>query len=312
MKRWGKIAQRTVPHDLQPDDLRIELIDLGNAFRTYQQRPEPDLALLASLHERKAKAFVLWADVTGDISLRREAERADRAAQTTRAMHHLRAGVPVGDATASAQPLRVERLLSAQQALHTRAVLDYVQAHAPRPGAAVRLAVLMLTLRSARGGDGNVTSQDLTSWLQDDTEQVLERLLEAGWLRLPGTIAQALASSCRGRTTRSTAHCRPSWTRWTRRTRSCATATGVAEAPRDPPALLPRRPVRQLQAVPRRSPPHIALCLVDALEAPLENSEPYGQDDGIIRTVARGRATIVILIGTETPTITVLSIAYAG
>ncbi|MGW9029009.1 hypothetical protein ACWGQ5_33735 [Streptomyces sp. NPDC055722] len=56
----------------------------------------------------------------------------------------------------------------------------------------------------------------------------------------------------------------------------------------------------------------IAACLVDALQDPLGASEPYGEDDGIVRTVARGRAAVVILIGEQTGTIMVLAIAYAG
>lgn len=56
----------------------------------------------------------------------------------------------------------------------------------------------------------------------------------------------------------------------------------------------------------------LAVCLVDAQQDPLEVSEPYGEDDGIIRTVARGHVTAVILIGEATSTITVLAIAYAG
>ncbi|MEU9744659.1 hypothetical protein [Streptomyces niveus] len=56
----------------------------------------------------------------------------------------------------------------------------------------------------------------------------------------------------------------------------------------------------------------IAVCLVDAVHDPLAASEPYGEDDGIVRTVARGRAAIVILINEQTNTITVLAIAYAG
>lgn len=56
----------------------------------------------------------------------------------------------------------------------------------------------------------------------------------------------------------------------------------------------------------------VAVALADALAAPLAHSEPYGDDDGIVRTVARGRATVVILIGEPTSTITVLAIAYAG
>ncbi|MFB8041911.1 hypothetical protein ACFC8F_11520 [Streptomyces hydrogenans] len=56
----------------------------------------------------------------------------------------------------------------------------------------------------------------------------------------------------------------------------------------------------------------LAVSLVDAQRHPLEVSEPYGEDDGIIRTVARGRVTAVILIGAPTSTITVLAIAYTG
>jgi hypothetical protein len=192
-KRWGKIAQRIVPHDLEPDVLRLELIELGDAFRTYQQRPEPELALLAELHERKARAFALWADVSGDGSLRDEAQRAEKAAQTTREMHENRGGQSAGDTVGTDGPV-VERLLTRNQAMHARTVLDHVAAHAPHPEAEVRLAVLMLTLRAARAGTGNVIGQDLTGWLQGDAEQVLQRLVAADWLRLPGTVAEVLAS----------------------------------------------------------------------------------------------------------------------
>jgi hypothetical protein len=191
-KRWGKIAQRTVPYDLQPDVLRLELIELGDAFRAYQRRAEPDLALLAQLHERKARAFALWANVTGDGSLRHEAKRAEIAAQTTLDMHANRGG-PVGD-TVSRDELVVERLLTRSQAAHARTVLDYAQTHAPHPDAEVRLAVLLLTLRAARAGTGNITGQDLTGWLPGDAEQVLERLIAADWLHLPGTVTETLAS----------------------------------------------------------------------------------------------------------------------
>jgi hypothetical protein len=192
-KRWGKIAQRTVPHDLAPDVLRVELIELGDAFRAYQQRTEPDLVLLAELHERKARAFRLWADVSGDGSLRHEAHRAEKAAQTTREMHANRGGGPAGD-TASGDGPVPERLLTRNQAVHARTVLAYAAAHAPHPEPEVRLAVFMLTLRAAHAGTGNVTGQDLTGWLQGDAERVLQQLVAADWLRLPGTVAEVLAS----------------------------------------------------------------------------------------------------------------------
>lgn len=66
---------------------------------------------------------------------------------------------------------------------------------------------------------------------------------------------------------------------------------------------------KQLPELARRD---LALALVDAQEDPLVNSEPYGQDDGIIRTVAQGHITAVLLLGHDTRTITVLTIAYAG
>ncbi|WP_030659430.1 hypothetical protein [Streptomyces rimosus] len=181
-KRWGKIAQRLVPYNLEPEVLRVELIELGDAFRAYQQRPEPDLTLLAELHDRKARAFSLWADISGDPSLHHEAQRAEQAAQTTRDMHANRGG-----------PM-TEQLLTRTQAASARTVLDYAAAHAPHPQAEVRLAVLMLALRAARDGTGNVTGQDLTGWLHNDAERVLQQLVDADWLRLPGTIADVMAS----------------------------------------------------------------------------------------------------------------------
>ncbi len=189
--RWGKIAQRIVPDDLQPEVLRLELTELGDAFRAYQRRPEPDLAVLAELHDRKARAFALWADVTEDASLREEAVRAEAAARSTREMNANRLGIEVD----GGGPV-VERLLTRGQGAHARGVLEYVRVHAPLPGAGARLAVLMLTLRAARAGTGNVTGQDLGGWLQGDAERVLQELVDVGWLRLPEgvDVADALDS----------------------------------------------------------------------------------------------------------------------
>ncbi|MFI1203565.1 hypothetical protein ACH4VR_29735 [Streptomyces sp. NPDC020883] len=185
--RQGTIAQRVVPPDLQPVSLRDELIDLGDAFRAYQSS-EPDLALLAGLHDRKARAFTTWAEVTGDGSLRAEARRAEQAAASARLQHEQRTGQGAEGA--------VERVLtSPTQWEHARAVLAYVQDHAPVPGPEGRLLALMLTLRTARSGSGNVTGQDLAGWPLGDTEGVLREVVDTGWLRLPGTVADLLASS---------------------------------------------------------------------------------------------------------------------
>ncbi|WP_033820983.1 hypothetical protein [Kitasatospora sp. MBT63] len=193
VRRSGKIAQRIVPYDLEPEVLRIELIELGDAFRAHQKLPEPDLTLLAELQERKARAFDLWADLTGDTNLRQEAQRTRQAAQTSREMQGNRTGYVAGGPDGVSEVV-VERLLTRQQAVCARIVLDHVAAHAPHHDAPVHLAVLMLTLRTARTGTGNVTGQDFTGWLQDDTERVLDLLVAADWLRLSGTVAEALAS----------------------------------------------------------------------------------------------------------------------
>ncbi|GAA2576760.1 MULTISPECIES: hypothetical protein [Streptomyces] len=178
--QWAKVAQRIVPEDLQPEVLRVELTELGDAFRAYQRRPEPDLAALAELHDRKAAAFARWADATGDETLREEADRAAAAAGTTREMHTNRLGVPVGPDG----PV-VERLLTRGQGVHARKVLEHLRIASPLPGAEARLTVLMLTLRAARAGIGNVTGQDLGGWLQGDAERVLQELVDVGWLLLP-------------------------------------------------------------------------------------------------------------------------------
>jgi hypothetical protein len=54
----------------------------------------------------------------------------------------------------------------------------------------------------------------------------------------------------------------------------------------------------------------LALCLIDTLADPLAHSAPYGVDDGVFRTIGRGRVAAVILIGDET--ITVVQITYIG
>ncbi|MFC9060378.1 hypothetical protein ACFTXB_20375 [Streptomyces sp. NPDC057074] len=190
--RRGKIAQRIVPDDLQPDVLRLELTELGDAFRAYQRRPEPDLAVLAELHDRKARAFALWAEVTDDASLREEAVRAEAAARTTREMNANRLGIEVD----GSGPV-VERLLTRGQGAHARGVLEYVRVHAPLPGAGAHLAVLTLSLRAARAGAGNVTGQDLSGWLQGDAERVLRELVDVGWLRLPEGVDAADALDSR-------------------------------------------------------------------------------------------------------------------
>lgn len=188
--RQARIAQRIVPLDLRPDTLRDELAELGDLFRAYQRREQPDLALLADLQERKARAFTTWAAVTGDDTLREEAERAEQAAATIRFQHRQRTGAVIeGDGPA------VTRLLTVPtQWEYARSVLAYVADHAPLPGPEARLLVLMLTLRTAHSGSGNLVGQDVNALGLTDPHDLVEQLTGCGWLSLPGTVGDLLAS----------------------------------------------------------------------------------------------------------------------
>ncbi|MEU6499496.1 hypothetical protein ABZ895_08065 [Streptomyces californicus] len=186
----GRIAQRFVPHDLRPVSLRDELTELGELFRAYQQRDEPDLALLAELHDRKAEAFHAWYEVTLDTGLRLDAQRAEQAADAARLQHLHRSGqAPDGDGPA------VARLLTAQaQWDHARAVLAYVAAHVPLPGPEARLLTLMLTLRTAQSGVGNLVGQDIRGLPLPEPEHLVGQLVECGWLELSGTVEELMDS----------------------------------------------------------------------------------------------------------------------
>ncbi|WP_326770945.1 hypothetical protein OG978_45740 (plasmid) [Streptomyces sp. NBC_01591] len=187
-----KIAQRVIPHHLRPVTLRDELIELGDLFRAYQQREQPDLALLADLHTRKASAFAAWAEATGDTGLRLDAQRAEQAATAARLQHQQRTGGTTDDD----RPAVARLLTVATQWDHARSVLAHVADHTPLPGPEARLLVLMLTLRTAHTGTGtgNLVGQDLTALGLTDPEDLVEKLTGSGWLSLPGTVGDLLAS----------------------------------------------------------------------------------------------------------------------
>ncbi|MFD4577280.1 hypothetical protein ACFWNK_33640 [Streptomyces sp. NPDC058417] len=212
-----KIGQRVVPRHLRPIALRDELTELGDLFRAYQQRTEPDLAVLADLHERKARAFTAWAEASGIESLRLDAVRAEKAATAARFQHQQRAGRtppsrretgsgPVigaptsgGESAGSGQAAgsgpSVDRLLTVPtQWDHARTVLAHVADHAPLPGPEARLLTLMLTLRTAHTGTGNLVGQDLTILGLTDPQDLIDRLTGCGWLTLPATTTDLLAS----------------------------------------------------------------------------------------------------------------------
>ncbi|MFF3159510.1 hypothetical protein [Streptomyces sp. NPDC057910] len=190
--RNGRIAGHVVPHRLQPLELRDELTELGDLFRAYQQRSEPDLALLADLHARKAAAFTTWADVTGDTHLGREARRAEQAAHNARLQHQQRASRPTDgpdDGPAAGRVLAGPRMWE-----HARSVLTYCATHAPLPGPQARLLVVMLTLRTAHTGTGNLVGQDLTALGLTDPKSLVEQLTGCDWLSISGSADQLLAS----------------------------------------------------------------------------------------------------------------------
>jgi hypothetical protein len=190
-----KIAQRVIPHDLRPVALRDELIELGDLFRAYQQHTEPDLALLADLQERKARAFTTWADVSGIVSLRLEARRAEQAAIAARFQHQQRTGLTPSSTEPAGNGPAVARLLTVPtQWDHARSVLAHVADHTPLPGRDAGLLVLMLTLRTAHTGTGNLVGQDVTALGLTDPEDLVEKLTGCGWLTLPGTAGDLLAS----------------------------------------------------------------------------------------------------------------------
>ncbi|MFF7363609.1 hypothetical protein [Streptomyces sp. NPDC008125] len=187
---YEKIAQRVIPHDLRPVVLRDELVELGRMFRAYQKSAEPDLALLADLHTRKAQAFMTWSDVTGDVTLRLEAQRAAHAATAARLQHLQRTG-----ASADGEGPAVERfLIGPTQWTNARSVLAHLADNAPLPGAEARLLTVMLTLRTAHTGSGNVVGQDLNALNLTDPEGLLTELTECGWLSLPGSAGDILTA----------------------------------------------------------------------------------------------------------------------
>jgi hypothetical protein len=56
----------------------------------------------------------------------------------------------------------------------------------------------------------------------------------------------------------------------------------------------------------------LTLALADACNDPIGATQPYGEDDGVIRTLVTDEAFAVLLIGDTLKTVTVLQISYYG
>ncbi|WP_337192468.1 hypothetical protein [Streptomyces sp. YIM 132580] len=71
-------------------------------------------------------------------------------------------------------------LLTAQQGEAARALLSYV-ASLPLPGADPQLLAVVVTIRAARGGTGNLTGADLAALRLHDPREAVEALRGLGW-----------------------------------------------------------------------------------------------------------------------------------
>ncbi|UGY92575.1 hypothetical protein [Streptomyces gobiensis] len=54
------------------------------------------------------------------------------------------------------------------------------------------------------------------------------------------------------------------------------------------------------------------LALAAACEDPIGATEPYGEDDGVVRMLVTEHVIAVLLVGQVTKTVTVLQLSYTG
>lgn len=145
--------------------------------------------------------------------MRLDAQRAEQAATAARLQHQQRVargtddsadgsagaaadGSPDGSGggTGCGGPVVVRLLTVPTQWDHVRSILAYVAGRTPLPGPEARLLVLMLVLRTARTGTGNLVGQDVAGLGLSDPQHLIGQLADCGWLDLPGTADDLLAS----------------------------------------------------------------------------------------------------------------------
>ncbi|MER6125257.1 hypothetical protein ABT173_21990 [Streptomyces sp. NPDC001795] len=66
------------------------------------------------------------------------------------------------------------------------------------------------------------------------------------------------------------------------------------------------------EAMPSAASEALTLALADACRDPIAATQPYGEDDGVVRMLITGQAFAVLLIGDTLKTITVLQVTYLG
>lgn len=66
------------------------------------------------------------------------------------------------------------------------------------------------------------------------------------------------------------------------------------------------------EAMPPAASETLTLALADACHDPLAATQPYGEDDGVVRMSVTEQAFAVLLVGQQTKTLTVLQVTYLG
>ncbi|MFJ6579283.1 hypothetical protein ACIQMY_25390 [Streptomyces sp. NPDC091368] len=66
------------------------------------------------------------------------------------------------------------------------------------------------------------------------------------------------------------------------------------------------------EAMPAAPSEALTLALAAACSNPIDATQPYGEDDGVIRMLITDAAFAVLLIGENLKTVTVLQINYVG
>jgi hypothetical protein len=66
------------------------------------------------------------------------------------------------------------------------------------------------------------------------------------------------------------------------------------------------------EAMPLAASEALTLALADACRDPIAATQPYGEDDGVVRMLITDQACVVLLVGQALRTITVLQVTYLG
>lgn len=66
------------------------------------------------------------------------------------------------------------------------------------------------------------------------------------------------------------------------------------------------------EALPPDASEALTLALAAACHDPIAATEPYGEDDGVIRMIVKKQVLAVLLVGRNLKVVTVLQISYLG